>query len=47
MSKRVLIIDTSMLCCWLQVPGKETCGKNEDQCNHSRAEDNDKVPGRK
>lgn len=26
MRKRVLILDTSVLCCWLQVPGKETAG---------------------
>lgn len=26
MSKKVLIIDTSILCVWLKVPGKETCG---------------------
>lgn len=24
--KKVLIIDTSILCVWLKVPGKETCG---------------------
>ena len=26
--KKVLIIDTSIMCVWLQVPGKETCGKD-------------------
>ena len=26
MSKRVLILDTSVLCCWLQVPGKDEAG---------------------
>jgi hypothetical protein len=24
--RKILVIDTSILCCWLQVPGKETCG---------------------
>lgn len=24
--RKVLIIDTSILCCWLKIPGKETCG---------------------
>ena len=24
--KKVLVIDTSVLCVWLKVPGKETCG---------------------
>ena len=26
MKKKVLIFDTSVLCVWLKVPGKETCG---------------------
>ena len=26
--KKVLILDTSILCAWLRVPGKETCGPN-------------------
>ena len=24
--RKVLILDTSILCVWLKVPGKETCG---------------------
>lgn len=28
--RKVLILDTSILCVWLEVPGKETCGKAED-----------------
>lgn len=36
MSRKVLILDTSMLCCWLQVPGKETCGKTGDQWDFQR-----------
>ncbi|AFY45833.1 hypothetical protein [Nostoc sp. PCC 7107] len=27
--RKVLLIDTSLLCVWLQVPGKETAGNNE------------------
>ncbi|YAF96939.1 MAG: hypothetical protein AB3A66_04490 [Nodularia sp. CChRGM 3473] len=29
--RKVLLIDTSLLCVWLQVPGKETAGNNK--CN--------------
>lgn len=36
MSKRVLILDTSVLCCWLQVPGKEEAGPAHDRWNHDR-----------
>lgn len=36
MSKRVLILDTSVLCCWLQVPGKEEAGPVNDRWNHDR-----------
>ncbi|MFM2059993.1 MAG: hypothetical protein RLY71_4378 [Pseudomonadota bacterium] len=36
MSKRVLILDTSVLCCWLQVPGKEAAGPDHDRWNHDR-----------
>ncbi len=36
MSKRVLILDTSVLCCWLQVPGKEEAGPISDRWNHAR-----------
>lgn len=28
MMKKVLVIDTSVLCVWLKVPGKETCGSS-------------------
>ncbi len=28
--RKVLIIDTSILCIWLDVPGMNTCGPNED-----------------
>ena len=36
MSKRVLILDTSVLCCWLQVPGKEKAGPKDDFWDHAR-----------
>ena len=36
MSQRILIVDTSVLCCWLQVPGKEEAGPLEDRWNHER-----------
>ncbi|HGO6126408.1 hypothetical protein [Burkholderia cepacia] len=36
MSKRVLIIDTSVLCCLLQVPGKDEAGPVEDRWSFRR-----------
>lgn len=36
MSKRVLILDTSVLCCWLRVPGKEETGPVHDRWDHHR-----------
>ncbi|MGL4375199.1 MAG: hypothetical protein ACRCT1_02075, partial [Microcoleaceae cyanobacterium] len=36
--RKVLIIDTSILCVWLQVPGKETCGSDKNQWNKERLE---------
>lgn len=36
MSRRVLILDTSVLCCWLKVPGKEEAGPTHDRWNHAR-----------
>lgn len=38
---KIVVIDTSILCAWLDVPGKETCGPDDDRwkelavCNHS------------
>lgn len=34
--KRVLIIDTSILCVWLEVPGMDTCGPDDDQWDKKR-----------
>ena len=36
MSKRVLIFDTTVLCCWLKVPGKEEAGPVNDRWSHDR-----------
>jgi len=36
--KRVLIIDTSILCVWLEVPGKETCGPDQDRWDKRRVD---------
>jgi len=36
LSKRVLILDTSVLCCWLQVPGKDKTGPVNDRWDHAR-----------
>ena len=36
MPQRVIIFDTSVLCCLLRVPTKDTCGPQEDQWNHKR-----------
>lgn len=38
MSRKVVIIDTSVLCCWLKVPGKETAGPDHDRWNYERVE---------
>ena len=31
MTRKVLILDTSVLCCWLRVPGRETAGSGEER----------------
>lgn len=36
MPKRVLILDTTVLCCWLQIPGKEQAGSTDDRWDHDR-----------
>lgn len=35
----MLIIDTSILCVYLEVPGKDTCGSNNNQWNKQRVDD--------
>ncbi|HZF53668.1 MAG TPA: hypothetical protein VE093_33705 [Polyangiaceae bacterium] len=34
--RRVLVIDTSILCVWLGVSGKETCGAGDDRWDRAR-----------
>ena len=36
MAKRILTFDTSVLCCLLKVPGKETAGSAKDRWDHDR-----------
>ncbi len=38
MSRRVLIFDTSALCCWLNIPGKEHAGPANDRWDHVRVQ---------
>ena len=38
MSQKVFVLDTSILCCLLGVPGKETCGPKEDTWDNKRVE---------
>lgn len=39
MKRKVLIIDTSVLCVWLGVPGKSTCGSKTDKWDYKRLKD--------
>jgi hypothetical protein len=34
--RRVLILDTSVLCCWLQIPGREEAGPEDDRWDYER-----------
>lgn len=36
--KKVLIIDTSILCVWLDVPGMDSCGPNHDRWDKQRVD---------
>ncbi|MBR0661553.1 hypothetical protein [Neoroseomonas oryzicola] len=36
MKRRIIVIDTSILCCWLRIPGKETAGSGEFQWDFER-----------
>jgi len=36
--RKILVIDTSILCVWLDVPGKETCGAQNDRWDKARVE---------
>jgi len=37
-AKGVLILDTSILCVWLRVPGMESCGPDEDRWEFERVD---------
>jgi hypothetical protein len=39
MSRKILILDTSILCCWLRVPGKDTAGSAHDRWDYKRIND--------
>lgn len=36
MPRKVLILDTSILCCWLRVPGKDTAGSGQSQWDYDK-----------
>ncbi len=36
LKKKILIWDTSILCVYVKVPGKETCGSNENKWDYNR-----------
>jgi len=36
--RKVLILDTSILCVWLDVPGKGDCGSDDDRWDRSRVD---------
>lgn len=38
MSKKVIVFDTSILCCYLSVPGKDTCGRRGDRWDKGRVQ---------
>ncbi len=38
MRKKVLIIDTSILCVWLDVPGMDSCGPDHDRWDKQRVD---------
>jgi hypothetical protein len=37
--QQIVVLDTSVLCCWLQVPGKETAGSGDQKWNFARIDD--------
>ena len=36
MPRRILVLDTSILCCLLQIPGKDSAGPADDRWDHDR-----------
>lgn len=39
MSSKVIIIDTTIMCCWLDICRKETCGPDNDKWDKKRVEE--------
>jgi hypothetical protein len=39
MPNKVIVIDTSIMCCWLEICGKETCGVDTDKWNKTRVDE--------
>ena len=37
--KKIIIIDTSILCVWLKVPGKDTCGSGKSTINYVKVKE--------
>jgi len=37
--QKVAILDTSVMCCWLQIPGKETAGSGHQKWDYKRIDD--------
>lgn len=35
-SKKIIVFDTSIVLCWLKVPGKDTCGPKGNEWNHEK-----------
>ena len=38
MTRKVLVFDTSVLCCWLRIPGKDKAGPDHDQWDFNRVD---------
>lgn len=36
MHRKILVLDTSILCCWLRIPGKDTAGASHDFWDFAR-----------
>lgn len=36
MTKKIVVFDTSVILCWLRVPGKDTCGPEDDRWDYTR-----------
>jgi len=38
MKNKIIIIDTSIMCCWLNICGKETCGPENEKWDNGKVE---------